>query len=382
MKRFTIMLIMGLLLCMLICGSAFAESAKEYGTVVTDGVNLRSEPNTESEILAKVPLYAELEILSFKDDWYHVVYDEYIGYIRSDLMFSVSAGARNAYVAYDNVKLCGGPSLNSYTVSTLSVGQAVKIKSVTGEWFFVVAGEECGYVQSSRLSLSRPGSTALGVLLRSGMQGEDVTKLQKKLSERGFLSLASITGYYGDETRNAVAAFQTACGFTSDGIAGDVTIEAIYDPENTVTHETAQYNRVKGTVELLDWFEGGSAWLERGAYYVITDVETGLSFNVRRFGGWYHADSEPVTAADTAIMKRIAGGSWSWNRRAIWVTYKGKTVAASMHCMPPLVNPTASNNFDGHFCVHLLHSKVHATSRECPRHQACVMKAYYAGKAK
>ena len=133
---------------------------------------------------------------------------------------------------------------------------------------------------------------------------------------------------------------------------------------------------------MVDWFKGGSSWLGRGAYFIITDVKTGLSFNARRFGGWYHADSEPVTAADTAIMKKIAGGSWSWDRHAIWVTYKGRTVAASMHCMPHMVNPTSSNNFDGHFCVHLLHSKVHANSKECPRHQACVRKAYEAGKAK
>ena len=80
-------------------------------------------------------------------------------------------------------------------------------------------------------------------------------------------------------------------------------------------------------------------------------------------------------------MKRIAGGKWSWDRRAIWVTYNGKTVAASMHCMPHMANPTRSNNFDGHFCIHLYGSKVHENSKECPRHQACVKEAYRKGKA-
>lgn len=361
--------------------STYAEGLTEYGTVVTPDVNMRAEPNTNCDILTTVPLYAALEIISLEDGWYHVIYGEYVGYIRSDLLFVNSSGTRTAYVLYDGVSLYGGPAENSYTVSKLYVGQAVKIRSITGEWFYVVAGEEYGYVNASKLTVSRPGSSSLEVLLRMGMEGDDVKKLQEELSDRGFLSLANITGYYGTETRKAVASFQEACGFISDGIAGDDTITAIYDPNNKVTHETAQYNRVKGTVELLDWFKGGSDWLHKGAYFVVTDVKTGLSFNVRRFGGWYHADSEPVTAADTAVMKRIAGGRWSWDRRAIWVTYKGKTVAASMHCMPHMANPTSSNNFDGHFCIHLFNSKVHANSKECPRHQSCVMKAYEAGKS-
>ena len=371
--------------CLVLIGLCVTAQAQEgriaYGTVVTDAVNMRSEPNTESEILEVVPLYATLEILDFKNDWYNVVYNDKVGYIRSDLVFEVSSGTRNAYVLTDEAIIYGAPTKDSYTVSVLTVGQAVKIKCVMGDWFYVISGDMCGYMQSQCLTLAKPGSSSLSVLLKSGMQGEDVKKLQNKLCERGFLSLKNITGYYGTETRRAVAEFQEVCGMVSDGIAGDETIKAMYDPNNKVTHETAQYNRVKGTVELLNWFEGGSDWLNKGAYFVVTDVKTGLSFNAWRFGGWYHADSEPVTAADTAIMKRIAGGSWSWDRRAIWVTYKGRTVAASMHCMPHMANPTASNNFDGHFCIHLYGSKVHANSKECPRHQYCVRKAYEAGKS-
>ncbi|MBQ9949171.1 MAG: peptidoglycan-binding protein [Clostridia bacterium] len=363
-----------------ICTNANAVSSGNYGTVVTDDVNMRTEPNLSGEIVVKVPLYATLELISLEDGWYHVVYGEYVGYIRSDLVFADFSGTRSAYVLTDGAKLYGMPSQDAYTVKELEVGQALKIRSLTGEWLYAVAGDEYGYILSSELTLSKPGSSTLEVLLKNGMQGDDVKKLQKKLAERGFLSLASITGYYGSETRKAVAEFQEICGMVSDGIAGDETIQAMYDPNNKVTHETAQYNRVKGTVELLDWFKGGSDWLHKGSYFVVTDVNTGLSFNVRRFGGWYHADSEPVTAADTAVMKKIAGGRWSWDRRAIWVTYKGRTVAASMHCMPHMANPTSSNNFDGHFCIHLLNSKVHANSKECPRHQYCVNKAYAAGK--
>ena len=95
-----------------------------------------------------------------------------------------------------------------------------------------------------------------------------------------------------------------------------------------------------------------------------------------RFGGWWHADVEPVTAEDTAIMKENYGGSWSWDRRAIWVTVDGVTYAASQNGMPHLSNPVSGNDFDGHFCIHFNDSKVHETGKEGPRHQARIDYAY------
>ena len=376
---FTLIIIAFAVFCI---NTAKADGMSNTGTVVTSDVNLRSEPNTNCDIVTTIPLYGTFEILSLENGWYHVIYEGQTGYIRNDLVFVIAQGTRNAYVLNDKTKMYGMPSSSSYTVDVLSAGQAIKVRTIVGEWYYINSGDSYGYVRAKDLTVSKPGSSALEVLLKTGMQGEEVKKLQKKLCDRGFMSLANITGYYGSETKKAVAEFQDICGIAADGIAGDETIAAIYDPNNKVTHENAQYMRVKGTVELLDWFKGGSDWLHKGAYFTITDVDTGLSFHARRFGGWYHADSEPVTAADTAIMKKIAGGHWSWDRHAVWVTYHGRTVAASIHCMPHMANPTSSNNFDGHFCVHLLHSKVHANSKECPRHQHCVMKAYRIGKAK
>ena len=114
----------------------------------------------------------------------------------------------------------------------------------------------------------------------------------------------------------------------------------------------------------------------KGKIATVTDVRTGKQYKVRRFGGWWHADVEPLTAADTAIMKSIYNGTWSWDRRAIWVTVGGKTFAASQNGMPHLASPTQGNNFPGHFCIHFNDSKVHETGQECPRHQYCVDYAY------
>ena len=256
----------------------------------------------------------------------------------------------------------------------------MRIKAVFGEWFYVVADDATGYVYRTHLTLTG-SNTASGSMLRTGKEGEEVERLQKKLYDRGFMSKRDMSGVYDSATRKAVLEYQKKAGLSSaDGIAGAETLNSIFDSTNKLTKENATFTKLKGSVVLLDWFKGGSDWLNKGAKFTVTDVRTGKSFRARRFGGWYHADSEPITKEDTAVMKSLEG--FSWNRRPIWVTYNGKTVAASMHTMPHMANPTKSNGFDGHFCIHLLNSKVHANSKACPRHQACVQEAYRAGKAK
>lgn len=91
----------------------------------------------------------------------------------------------------------------------------------------------------------------------------------------------------------------------------------------------------------------------------IIDFETGMSFMVQRRAGSRHADVQPLTAEDSAVMKQVYGGKWTWKRRAIIVEVNGYRVAASMNGMPHGAGAIAGNDFDGHFCVHFLDSEVH-----------------------
>lgn len=54
------------------------------GTVTTDGVRIRREPNTESEVLTLSIKDKEIEVLEQDGDWYKIVYDEYTGYMHKD----------------------------------------------------------------------------------------------------------------------------------------------------------------------------------------------------------------------------------------------------------------------------------------------------------
>ena len=131
----------------------------------------------------------------------------------------------------------------------------------------------------------------------------------------------------------------------------------------------------RGTAKAMDWWESDiQSIFPRGATATITDVATGIAWKEMRKGGTNHADVQPLTAADTAAMK-AAVGSWSWNRRAIFVTIDGVNYAASMNCMPHGSGSITNNNFNGHHCIHFTNSRGHASNKVCDLHQAAIQKA-------
>lgn len=63
-------------------------------------------------------------------------------------------------------------------------------------------------------------------VLKEGMEGSDVTSLQKDLRTLGYLKV-SPTGYYGSLTKSAVERLQEDNGLDGDGIAGNKTFSLI-----------------------------------------------------------------------------------------------------------------------------------------------------------
>ena len=128
--------------------------------------------------------------------------------------------------------------------------------------------------------------------------------------------------------------------------------------------------------EFLTWEQAKDIFCKYDKARII-DFDTGTSFMVQRRAGSLHADVQPMTAADSAVMKTIYGGKWSWRRRAILVEVRGHRIAASMNGMPHGAGAIANNDFSGHFCIHFRDSKTHSKDENLA-HQIMVWKA--AGK--
>jgi hypothetical protein len=113
------------------------------------------------------------------------------------------------------------------------------------------------------------------------------------------------------------------------------------------------------------------------SYAKVIDIYTGASFMVQRRAGTSHADAQPLTAEDTATMKRIFHGVWTWDRSGIIVEIDGYRIAASMNGKPHGAGKIEGNNFPGHFCIHFLNSTTHSGNMD-KRHHEEILKA--AGK--
>ena len=243
-----------------------------------------------------------------------------------------------------------------------------------------------------------PGSSsgtqqeAVYTTLRLGSTGTAVYNLTYELKKQGFYT-GAVTSSYTEAVRQAVIAFQSAKGLDVDGIAGSKTQHALY---GTVAPGTADPNNLTFTfypVEKIDWFTGGIQQLwAKGANYKVYDVKTGIVWWAHRWSGGFHADIEPLTAADTARLCQIYGVDdaqdiWDnnlWHRRPCLVTIGNRTFACSLMGMPhnPDGDTISNNNMTGQICMHFTNSKGHDSGKVDTYHQKAIQEAYDWAKAR
>ena len=388
------------------------ETYTATGKTNTSGLNLRKEASTSSKSLAVLNSGTYLNVIAQSRNFYKVKVDSITGYIAKQYVSIVKETpkptAKSAVQAgkFDNVKtiseLGAAPGYLSSGNSGEDVEklqQALKIKGyyegqVNGKFgsetkqALIAYQKAAGLDQTGKADyktilklfgkvsvtsvaddpkmngITKISQISVPATSKKGDSGKNVLALQQALKIKGYYK-APINSVYDSVTTEAVKAYQKAKGITADGEAGFSTIKAIFG-ENA-----ANYTYV---TESLDWFKNGDNTIPKGAILTVKDVNTGKTFKVKRWSGANHADVEPLTASDTAVMKSLYG-SWSWSRRAILVLYKGHVYAASMNGMPHGTSTINNNNFNGHFCIHFTGSKTHASKKVDPDHQAAIRRA-------
>lgn len=69
------------------------------------------------------------------------------------------------------------------------------------------------------------------LILKKGMESEEVQELQERLMRLGYLDIDESTQYFGPATEDAVRRFQRQHDLAQDGEAGPITLELIYSDE-------------------------------------------------------------------------------------------------------------------------------------------------------
>lgn len=414
-------LIMTLAIMMSVFTFLAAASAETSVGTTNAKVVLRKEADKESKALQTLPEGEEVNILSTSGSWYKVGYGSFSGYIMKKYITKGSAAAsKNA----DQIKALGSaPGIMRIGDETSDVLKLQKALDILGYYSGKLDGkygdgtatavkkyqkdhnlEADGYAgkatvtsifgicsSTSLTTQPEPGSTSASSASSSskdktvdsiaaigsapakceeGDSGTNVVKIQQALEYLGYYD-GAIDGRYGAATVAAVKAFQSKRGMKADGIAGESTIRVIFGESAASTSSSAKYK-----TEVLDWYaDNVSKVIPKKARFTVKDVATGKTFQMVRWSGGDHMDAEPYTDDDTATIKSIYGGSFSWRRRAILILYKDHVYAASMNGMPHGTTTISSNDFDGHLCIHFKNSKTHGSDKVDPDHQNAVEKA-------
>ena len=342
---------------------------------------------TGKKKLATIPAGASVTLTAKAGGKAYVKYGGKKGFVKAASLTTTAPEKKDstAYVNKEGAAVYNGKGKAS---GTLALNTAVTVVATKNDVCQITVSGKTAYMKKADLSDAKVQDKANETTaLKVGDTGDAVKKLQERLQELGYFT-GIIGGNYQSLTQSAVAAFQTAAKLTVTGNADEATIKALFSssaPKKTASTTTVTSNApvgestvapAKGTAKEMDWWTSGIQEIfPRGATAKITDVATGLAWREQRRGGTNHADVQPLTAADTAALKRAYGGTWSWNRRAIFVTINGINYAASMNGMPHGGGSITDNNFDGHHCIHFTNSRTHGSNKVCELHQAAIKKA-------
>ena len=249
---------------------------------------------------------------------------------------------------------------------------------------------------------SATASSSSGGSLKQGSTGTDVKNLQSKLINLGYLT-GKADGIFGRKTTAAVVAFQKANKLKADGIAGAKTLAQL-DKSGTSSSASAASatptpapTQAPGASEALagrpnasrviyaNWYTTVKDVCKKYPYCTVYDFSTGISWQIHIFSVGAHADYEPVTANDTARMRRAFGGETTWTAKAVWVIFPdGSVYMGSTHDSPHGTSHITDNNFDGHTCLHFprTQQQVSAIGPYATSHQEAIDKGWAATQQK
>lgn len=243
-------------------------------TVVTgDGgsLNLRQTPAANGKVLDRIPNGTALSAEAVDGKWYRVAFNGQTGYVMakylqvSNTATGSTAGGttaatpvspvvsvpvnelqygelRYATVATSSgsLNVRKGPGTTYARVSEIKSGTQIVISSIEGEWCAMYYRDIQGYVQRQYLNIqaastapaqaapaaSTYDTSSLTRVLRAGYTGADVSVVQQRLKDLGYLS--SLSGSYDSATQEAVRSYQKKNGLTADGLAGPSTFSSLF----------------------------------------------------------------------------------------------------------------------------------------------------------
>ena len=355
-----------------------------------DWVNFRTGPSTSDRSLGVLDFHTSVEMLVHDPaGWSKVKHNGTEGFIRSDFLQYVISDKPAIFKTNDGVNFRTGPSTAHSAIRTVVTGTVVEMmEHDPAGWSKIKINGTAGFIRSDFLVWNAREEQPQG----SAVQDEKDTKSvpesnvpENNAPESSEPDIDQSEEAPAEETPdNHIIIMRTSdivnfrTGPSKDyksmrTIRAGTEVEIIeYDPdgwskvrhnddEGYIKSEFLRFPAVAGEVELIDWSDMKDI-IRTGVPLQVIDVRTGLDFTLQCFSKGTHADVEPLTSGDTAIILRTRNGAWSWDPRPVWVITGERTFAAALNGMPHDVSTISNNGMNGHLCLHFLGSTTGSTS--------------------
>ncbi len=158
---------------------------------VTNYVNIRKEPNTDSEVLGKIYAGAVAEVLEVSGEdreWFHIVSGDVEGYIKSEYFYYGQEAVEHVdeYVTYyatvtaDRLNVRKEQDKESKRIGYIDFGEKVRVLEDCGEWIKVAYTEDKeGFVSAEFVTISEEFTYGISIEEERRLEAE-----RKALEER------------------------------------------------------------------------------------------------------------------------------------------------------------------------------------------------------
>ncbi|MDK2788288.1 MAG: hypothetical protein PWP07_1533 [Epulopiscium sp.] len=339
-----------------------------------NGEKVSMEPSFITNGITMVPLRFVGEAFGMTVNWNQV--EKTVTLLSQPVTYEVKAGdtlfkiSQKYGISVDQLK-----SINNLSSSTIYVGQILKLKPTAAPEKKVKASSDTYTVNAgdSLWSIANKLGITVDVIKKANQLTNDtiypgqVLKLKADNTSQALDSKANTVSYISYTIKSGDNMWDLSNRY---GIPMTELLQANNMTTNTLlsvgqkivipVHNVVVKDRVSEKHgEYLDWWTEAQYVFAIGQVATVTDFQTGKSFQIKRTTGAYHADCEPLTAKDAAMIKEVWGGEYSWKERAVIVEVDGRKIAASMASMPHDVEYIKDNNFNGHFDIHFKNSTRH-----------------------
>lgn len=186
----------------------------------------------------------------------------------------------------------------------------------------------------------KPNSTSEAIS-QVGSSGAEVKAIQQALKDRGLFS-GEVTGYFGEQTKEAVKKFQKQQGISQTGVAGAMTLKALGISIGEIPKATeANINllaRIISAEARGEPYEGqvavGAVILNRIEHPSFPDTLSGVIYQNGAFTAIVDGQfNEPISDSAYSAARDALNG-WDPTGGAIYYYNPKKTSNAFMHSRP------------------------------------------------